>query len=320
MPLVSAGVMAGSQILGGIMGSKQSAAAAKQSAEFTNKAIAELEKIGVPSVEAQKIALETPELVFNYVPQLQQEFPEIATQMENIETDPRLAEAQSTALEGFTERAEMGLTPSDLAELDEIRRGTAAQNQSQQAGILQNMAQRGMSGSGMELASRLAASQAAAQSAGESSNDVAARAFEAKQAALANLANVGTTMRTQDFSEQAEKANAADVIAKFNAQNTANTQGTNIDRLNQAELMKQQGLQAQEEAKANTANTEQQYNKGLIQQNYDNELNKAKSAATAYTGAAQQAAASGANQAANTQSTISGIGSAIAGGINAYNK
>ena len=319
MPVIAAGVMGAGQLLGGVMAQKTAKDAQKQQAAFINKAIAELEKVGIPSVEAQKIALETPELVFDYAPQLEQQFPEIKSQFEQIAIDPRLQEAQYKALSGLEERAEEGLTSEEKAQIDALRRSASGQGTAQRASAVQEMERRGLGGSGAELLSQLAASQQAQQMSAQGGQELAALQAQAKQAALQNLAITAGSVREQEFGEQSKQASAADIIAQFNRQQQAGTQQRNIGSQNEAELMRQKALQAQEEGRVDAANQEQMYNKELLQQQYKNQLEKAKAAGSAYTGAGRAAATAGAQQATNTQQTIGGISQALAGGIKAYN-
>ena len=119
------GASALGSIIGGTQAAKESKAARAQAADFTNKAIAALEKVGIPSVEAQRIALENPQMVFQYVPEMEKEFPEIKSRFEEIATDPRLKQAQTEALLGIQSRAEEGLTSDEQAQINSLRRGTA---------------------------------------------------------------------------------------------------------------------------------------------------------------------------------------------------
>jgi hypothetical protein len=301
-------------IAGGIMGGKQAKQAAAQEAAFREKAFAELTKLKIPPIEAQKIILETPNLVFDYVPQLEVDFPEIKSAMTEIQSDPRLKDAQMTALAGIQERAMMGgLSPEEQAELNAMRRGTAQQAQSQQQSILQEMEAMGRGGSGSELMARLASTQAATQRAGEESDRLAAMSFQAKQAALGNLANVSGNIREQDFGEQAKVATAADEIARFNQQNRATTQQRNVGSMNQAQLQREGLKQDLESQRVAARQQEEVSNKGLIQQDYQNKLNLAQAKAAALTGQGQAAGQAGATQAANTTKMASGIGDSLLG-------
>jgi hypothetical protein len=314
----AAGASAAGSLIGGMQAAKASKAAREQAADFTNKAIAALEKVGVPTVEAQKIALENPKMVFQYAPELEKEFPELKTQYDQIETDPRLAAAQNEALMGMQERANEGLTAQEQADINALRRGTAQQENARQGSILQNMEQRGMGGSGAELLSRIASSQQAAQQAGVASESEAAQIAQRKLEALAQLGSMASSQQAQSFGQQAQKASASDTIAQLNQAARYNVQGTNVANLNQAALDKAKLQQELEGVRANTANTQEQYNKGLVQQKFQNDMSKAGAAANAYTGAANNATQAGATQAANTMAMWQGIGNAGMGGANAY--
>lgn len=313
---VAAGAL--SSYLGGKAAAKESAAARAQAADFTNKAIAALEKVGIETVEAQKIALETPNLVFKYVPELEKEFPELKSEFEQIETDPRLKAEQAKALEGLSQRAEGGLTPDDIAQIQNIRNKAAGQARAQDASIMQNMEQRGIGGSGAELMARLAASQQAAQQASLDSQQLASQDYQAKIDALMQLGNLAGSQREQAYQEEAQKATALDRMKELNQAARYDVQGRNVSERNRANLGRQELAQQLENQRAATANQEQMYNKQLIQQKFENEMAKAGAASSAYTGAAQGALQAGATAAANKQAMWSGIGQAGMGGAQLY--
>jgi hypothetical protein len=309
---MAAAIGGGLGALGSIYGARQAKksaeAAMAQQADFTNKALAALEKVGIPAEEAMQITLETPELVFQYAPELEQQFPDIKSQLENIEIDPRLQEAQTTALSGLSERAEMGLTPEEKAELDNIRRNAMSVGSAQRESALQTMDRRGLGGSGMELISQLEAAQSAQDAAGQASQAEASEIFKAKQAALQNLGAMAGSQRSQQFGEQAKQASAADIISQFNRNQQAGTQQRNIGATNQAELMRQQGLQTQEDTRAAARNAEEKQRIDAKQQRFGNEMAQAGAAVSAYTGAGTAAAKSGATAAANQLAMGEGFG------------
>ena len=313
--------MAGAQMAGSLYGShkaKKSADAAREmESKFRERALAELMKLNIPEIEAQKIILETPQLVYDYVPQLEQEMQDLSSQMGDIEVDPRLREAQMAALGGLEERAEGGLTPEDAAQIASIRRQTGGQAQAQDASILQSMAQRGMSGSGAELASRLQSGQASAQRASEESDRLAAMNYQAKMAALSQMGNVAGNIRGQEFGEQERVASAADLIAKFNQQNRASMQQRNVGAQNVAGRESAQQKQSHEYARAGLRGQEETHNKGLIADKYQQELNLAKAKASALTGSAQAAREAGVTKAKGQYDMWSGIGKAAGGLIGA---
>jgi len=221
--------------------------------------IAKLEAIGIPTIEAQKIALQNPELVAPLVAEQMG-----ASQMEDIQMDPRLQAAQRAALDEMTGLGQTGLGAEDKAAFNQMRRQAAGAAEAQQASTLQEMASRGMLDSGANLAAQLQAGQSQADRMSQEGDRLAASAAEARRAALGQQANMASQMSAQDLGLKTNKASAADTIAQFNTQQRAVTgaanQGYNVDRANQL---------------ANLRNQEEVANKGLIQQNFQNKIQKA---------------------------------------------
>jgi hypothetical protein len=133
----------------------------------------------------------------------------------------------------------------------------------------------------MELATRLKSSQDAQQQAAEQAEARAAMAFANKQSALDKIANLSGQMRTQDVGEQTQKAQAADLINQFNLQQRAGQTQRDLDRKNQAQAANLANKQAISNEGTNTRNMQEQYNKELIQQQYQNQVQKAGGAANA---------------------------------------
>jgi hypothetical protein len=313
-------LQAGASIYGARKAGKAAEAAAAEAAALREEALAELRKVGIPDIEAQKIYLENPEMVWKFAPQLEQRYNDLQTAMTDIEVDPMLKDVQYQALEGIKERAEMGLTPEERAEIENLRRGTAQQEQARQSGIVRNLEERGLSDSGVGLAARLASSQQASQQSSEEADRLAAMQFQAKQGALAQLANMGTTLREQSFGEQSKVASSKDLLSQFNREQQSALQQRNVGAMNEAELKRQSLLQAQADQKSALANQQQEHNKGLLQQKYDNEMRKAQGIALALTGNAASVSNEGATKAANTAGMWSGIGTALGGVAGAFNK
>lgn len=310
----------GGSLLGGLLGSSQSSAAQEQADAMFQKAIAEMEKIGVPSVEAQEILLQTPELVYDYVPEEEISAVMQDTEMAGIESDPRLRETQMDVLNQMQDRTQEGLSDIDQAAINDMRRQIGQQEQSRQKGIEQKMHSQGMGGSGMDQLNRLVSSQESANRASMEGDQLAAMNVEARQQAVGDLGNYSGNLRQQDFSEASEKAQAQDMINQFNTQNQMSVQQRNTAAKNQA--MRDQAYQAQLNANtaANVANTQEQYNKGLIGQNYNQQLAKANAMSGAYGSQGQQQLNYGQNQASNTYNAFSGMGSGVAGLYSAYDK
>jgi hypothetical protein len=221
--------------------------------------MARLEAIGIPSVEAQKIALESPELI-----DLLEAEALAPSRFEQIEMDPRLQAAQLAALEDVSGLARTGLGVEDRAAFNEIARRASAQAQAQRATSLQQAQESGRLDSGMALLADLQGAQAASQMAAQQGEQVAARAAEARRAALGQQASMASQMQQQQLGLAGQKASAADAIAQFNTQQRMGVQAQNLA-----------ARQAIENQRIATANQQQMYNKALLQQKFQNELAKA---------------------------------------------
>lgn len=245
--------------------------------------IARLEAIGIPTIEAQRIALEAPELVgMLEAEQLG------ASQFEEVAMDPRLQAAQLAALEDITGIAEAG--GMDAQSRLNLEEGLARAAGAEQA-RLQQLTEDPTLGQGQRLALQSQAVQGAGQSARNVALQSAAQAQQARMAALGQQANMASGMQQQQLGLAGQKASAADAIAQFNAQQRMGAQAQNLAN-----------RQRIAEAGTATRNQEQMYNVGLQQQRFQNELARATGvtgAQTAMAGNLQQqaGAAQGAQQA-----------------------
>lgn len=244
-------------------------------------AIAALAAVGVPEIEAQKIILESPELVGELVPELETLLPELRSTMEGVSVPQELKTAQLNALSGLEERAAMGLTPEDEAVLRQTRRGAVGETEARDAAILQNLEQRGMLGGGLELASRQASAQNALQGLAEASDRQAAMNFANKMAAQQAAGQMAGSMRGQEFGEQSDVAKARDAFAQANRAYQSGVAQRNIGSKNQAQAMNLASRQQAENQRAALENQQEMYNKGLIQQKFQNDIQRAGGQAAA---------------------------------------
>ena len=229
--------------------------------------IARLEALGVPTIEAQKIALEAPELVGML------EAEALGTsQFEEIQMDPRLQAAQMAALENITGIAEAGgLDAVSRLNLEEGLRRAAGAEQAR----LQQLVEDPTLGQGQRLALQAQAVQGAGQAGRDVAMQSAAQAQQARMAALQQQADLASGIQRQQLDLAGQKASAADAIAEFNAQTRQNVAARNL-------------AERQRIAEAGTAarNQQEMYNKALIQQKFQNELAKATGVTGAQTGMA----------------------------------
>lgn len=255
--------------------------------------ISRLEAIGVPTIEAQRIALESPELVG-----LLEAEALGPSRFEEISMDPRLQAAQMAALEDITGVTEAGgLDAQSRLALEEGLGRVAGAEQAR----LQQLREDPTLGQGQKLALQAQAVQGAGQGGRDVALQTAAQAQQARMAALGQQANLASGMQQQQLGLAGQKASAADAIAQFNTQQRMGVQSQN--------LASRQAIANQAAA---TRNQQEMYNKGLIQQQFQNEMAKATGVTGGQTALAnlygQQAAAAQQAQQAQTGAIIGAAG------------
>jgi hypothetical protein len=149
-----------------------------------------------------------------------------------VSDSPEQLAMRAQALKGLSDRASMGLTPEDQAELQKINRQAAQQFKANQATITQDMARRGMANSGLGLAQSMGAADQALQNQALAGQNQAAQSFAAKQSALNNLAGASNTALQSDFTRQLGKASNLSAVNQFNAQQKA-TSAANAAQIQQ---------------------------------------------------------------------------------------
>lgn len=169
----------------------------------------------IPEVEFAKYS--TPEALSylgNFTPEELQ-----ATGLPSGVINAAMRQKQLQAIGGVEELSQTGLSAIDRAALTEIQNQIAAQERGQRESILQNMAQRGLAGSGQELAAQLQGSQAASQQASTQGMQQAAQAQRARTQALSQLAELSGGIEQTDFQREQQRQAAQDAINQFNVQN-----------------------------------------------------------------------------------------------------
>lgn len=263
--LAAAGIGAAGNILGGVLGGKAASkaadkASAEQRAAF-ERSIAILESVGIPSIEAQEIALNNPEYAGELIAEIMGD-----SALTEISTDPQLRQNQMDVLAQLQQMSETGLGTQDRIALDQAQQEVTADDAARRAQILQQMMERGTADSGAQLAMQLASTQQANQQANQQAQNIASQAAQSRINAMNMLANQSRGLEDIDYNRAARAATAQDEIQRFNV-GTRNT-------TNQYNLGQKQQLANQ---KAATQNQQEIYNKGLIQQDYQNRLNQAQS-------------------------------------------
>lgn len=297
---------AGANILGGVLSGnaakKGAAQAAAAQQEMYNKNMALLESVGIPSVEAQRIALENPENIGELVAEMQG-----SSAMEGISTDPRLRENQMNQLAQLQELSQQGLSTVDRIAMDDANQEATSADKSRRAQMLSQMAQRGTADSGAQMIAQLASIESANQQANQASDNIAKNAYNNRIGAMNQLAQSSANMQNTDFNQKSQVASAQDAIQRFNAQTRNQTNQYN----NQA----QQNIANQ---KSSNANQQEMYNKGLLQQDYQNRLQKAQSQAGLNSVQGQNMAQNALTAGAGKANMFSSIGQGIGNAATAY--
>lgn len=208
------------------------------------------------------------------------------SEMAGISTDPSLRIAQKAALAKLQGIGDAGGRDSQfLADQARLESDVNTNLQGQEGAIMQNMAARGMSGGGSELAARMQSAQGASNRQAQMGMDAKAQADKRALDAIMQSGDLAGKMQGQDFSQAAQKAQAADAISRFNAANQQQVMSNNVGAKNTAQasnVANQNMVAGQNTAASNQA---QQQNLSLAQQQYENELRKRgliNTASTAY--------------------------------------
>lgn len=220
-------------------------------------------------------------------PMLEQAIAQGPTELSHVNVDQNNLDAQKAALGSLQQRGQGQMSAQDQAALNQILSQVAQQNQGQRGAIQQNFAQRGMSGSGMNLAAQLQAQQAAATNASEQATRLAAQRQALSQQSLLNAGQLGGQMAQQDYQRKAAAAQAQDLINQMNTRNQQQVQGYNVGTQNDAQarnLAAKQAIQnMNEKAKQDLYN--HQYQQATAASGVGNNL------AAAYNNQANQKAA-----------------------------
>jgi hypothetical protein len=154
------------------------------------------------------------------------------SELAGIKTDSRYKDAEMAALKALEERSTQGITAADRADMFKMEQESNRANRGRQQAIQQNMAARGMGGSGMELLAAQQSAQDATEMQALRDLERAGSIQDRKQSAALQLGSLGSQLQSKDFEQQAQQRRAQDQINQFNTSiaNTANAQ--NWDREN----------------------------------------------------------------------------------------
>jgi len=142
----------------------------------------------------------------------------IDSELGGAQADAGAIAAQRAALAQLGEISQGGYTAEEAAAMQRMRAETAQQEQSQRQAVQQQMAMRGMSGSGAELAGQLAAQQGGANRANTMTLEAEAQAQRRALQALGMQSGVASDMRGQSFGEETTRRGAVDDFNRWNSE------------------------------------------------------------------------------------------------------
>jgi hypothetical protein len=311
-PVTMAAVgQAAAPIIGGLMGSMLGSDDREAAAANMAKAVQALQDVGLPPDLSHAIILEKFKSAGVLTPQLEQDLGHVTSKFAEFKEDQNLKNVQTDALSALSQRAKTGLSAEDQSNLNQIRTKALSDAEGQKQAVVQQMAARGMGGSGNELVAQLAAGQNAANQEASQGLNIAAQAQRAALDAIQQRASMASAMRGQDLQTAQATGNAADIMAKFNQENSMGRQTRNVGTQNQAQ---QYNLtQAQNIGNMNTdANNKELYRQaGASRDFWNDKLTQAKSVAGALTGQADSLNESSDRKAKQGAGVGAGVGQMI---------
>lgn len=296
-------------ILGGIAGQAASSGARSNAEADAKRALETIQGVNLPDIEKMRLALEGYQNVGSLTPQMEAASLLGETNLANIQQDPKFNQYTMDALKKMADVSERGLTEVDRAQLQQMLNANATQNQANQKAILENRQARGMGGSGDELAAALSSAQSSANRGSNEAMQLAALAAQRKMDATSNLGSMVQAAQNADYQRQAALQGQRDAIAEFNARQQQGVQQRNVGSQNAAQLRNLENQQNLSNRNVDLRNQQQQFNRGLEQQQFGNAMQRAGALSGAYQGMSNF----NQNQANATANMYSGIGRGAAG-------
>lgn len=312
-PMQQAGTATGGAI-GGMIGNSEAGGDQNSANQAILQAQQIIDSVQIPDPATLQVVLDHLQQQGQLTPELQSALTQQASSLGGFTPSQPQQDAQKAALQSMMQTGKVGLNATDRAAMADIQNQNAQQVRGQEQGVIQNMAQRGMGGSGNELAARLQAGQSGAQNSMLQGNQVAAQSQQRALNAVAQSGQLGGQMTAADFSRAQGQSAAQDAINRFNTQNSQQVQSSNVASNNaaqQANLANKQNIANQN---VGLSNQQQMYNKQVLVDDYNRRMQKAQAQAGIRTGAVNQMY----NQNAQaTRNQWAGIGAAVGGGAGA---
>lgn len=296
MPWVAA-IPAVAGLASSIIGAKQAQNQLDAATSARQAALQQWLAVNVPDPAQQAIELQRYQVTGQLSPELESAFQQSQTNLKNMQIDPTSRAAEVGALTQMQDVANSGGMDAEAKQqLQQGINATNANEAGQRGAIEQNFAARGVGGSGAQLAAELQASQGDANQAASVGQSAAASAEQRALQAMSASSNMASNLNSQDYTQAANAAAAQDAINRFNTQNQQQVANANVTATNNAKAANLANAQAVANANTGVANQQETFNKGLYQQQFENEARKASGSANAENGVADQANTNAQNQ------------------------
>ncbi len=301
----SGGPVAGAvtAVIGGLAGAGLGAKVGQAKARYNNilnQYMGQMSAIDLPRYEDLKLALQRyargEELTVDQLQALQ----DVDSEVQKLEQDKKAKENQLEALAMMKVRARGGLTLQDKADLLNAQKEIDRSSIGVQKSIMQNMAARGQSGSGAELAARMQGAQNATSQASQNALNVAARAQAGAMQSTKDAAGLSRQIGQDQLDFDMLKAKAADETRRSNLERLQDSMKYNIGTGNAAKAANWQRANQIGDKNVDLGNAEQQYNKNLLVDDYDRQQQRLRDIYSPQLGHAQA-------KIKDTQSQMAGI-------------
>jgi hypothetical protein len=250
---------------------------------YLNDALQQFIQLKIPDPEQQKLALEQYQLAGTLTPQLESAIKQDPSAFQSIVKNQQYSQVQGKALQQLQRLGEEGgLSLSDKADIQTQSIANANKDRANRDAITDQMARRGQAGSGLNLQAQLSGAQTAGDRDAQMRLQTLASARDRALKSIQGAGDLATNLQGQDYQQQDAAATAKDRINQFNTQNAQSIQQRNIAAQNAAAQTNLNAQQNMMNANIDLKNKEQEHNKALLQQQYDNQYKKAGAVSGVY--------------------------------------
>lgn len=304
---------AAAPLIGGVIGHIASRGERKKAEQAFKNAFNIINQVGAPPDLAREILYKQFYQAGVLTPELEEAIELGISRVSQIQEDLSLRQRQMEALDALSRLSRTGIGPEERAAFNQLRSELQRESEAKKQQILQNLASRGLAGSGAELIASLQASQGDVQRASQEADRLAAMASQRALESLSRMGALSSQIRGQEFDIARTKAAAEDEfdIRRFNE--AVARQRANIERKNLAQQLNLAEKQRIIDQNINLYNRELLRQREAELQNWENKLRLAQAKAHALTGQGQMFQ----QKAADTAQMWSQLGGGLGSGLGA---